>query len=166
MRFDVAELPVVLAVDTYPDIVLTSPNSKIKTVEQLLQSSALTRVRIADYSGLVLGLASTAVVAKQRHLLTLQPVTFSVYPEAHVAVLRGDVDLITRTGSGTTLRFFESGEYISLLVWGLERFAALPNVPTSAELGLPEQLNGTRQQRVCIASPKTPKAVIESCLLR
>lgn len=156
LRFDIAELPIVMAIDTLPDVVFASPKSRFKTAQDLIKPATATRVRIGDYAGLVPGLASFAIAAKQVKGLQVQPVTFSVYPEAHVALLRGDIDIITGTGSGTTLRFVKQGDYVPLFVWGAARYAALPNVPSSSELGLPAALNATRLYRPFFTAPKTP----------
>lgn len=159
LKFDVAKFPVVLVINTYPDCVFASAKSKLglKTASELL--NAKQPIRVADYASLTPGAVSVAIVAKERNL-DLRPVAYTTYGEGHVAMVRGDVDILTATPSGTTLRYVRSGEYIPIMVWGEKRFENLPDTPCSRELGLPEKLAGTMLRRLFVTTPGTPPARI------
>ncbi len=153
LHFDVNELPILLVIKTLPDVVFASPKSKFKTADDLL--NAKEPIRVSNYASLVLGLAALVIVGKERNL-DIRPVAFGNWMEANLATIRGDVDIMNATGSGTTLKKVESGEYVPLFVWGAERYDALPNVPSSRELGLPQELEATMQYRAFVTTPGTP----------
>lgn len=154
IKFDITKLPVVLAITTYPDCVFASAKSKlgIKTAEQLLKTKE--PIRVADYAGLTPGAVALKIAGKG---LDIRPVVLESYPEAHAATMRGDVDILTATPSGTTLKWARSGDYIPLFVWGKERFVNLPDKPCSRELGLPAELENVMLRRLFQTPPGTPK---------
>ena len=155
LKYDITTLPVVAGINTFPDLVWASAKSKlnIKTAEQLLNYKGPIKVNL--FSPILVGVCSLAIVAKERNL-DLRPVIYDSFPEGHVAMLRGDVDIGTTTVSGTPLKFIGAGHYIPLFVWGKERFEKLPDTPCSRELGLDPDLEGTIQQRVFLVPQGTP----------
>jgi len=160
LKYDIKSLPIVAAMNTYPDVVWASTKSKtgIKTAKDLLNYKGPIKVNL--FSPILVGVCSLAIVAKERHL-DLHPVVYDSFPEGHVAMLRGDVDIGTTTVSGGPLKFIRAGQYIPLFIWGSERFAPIPDTPCSRELGLDEDLEGTMQQRIFLAPPGTPADRIE-----
>ena len=155
LKYDVTEIPVVCAINTFPDLVWASAKSKlnIRTAEQLLNYKGPIRVNL--FSSILVGVCSLAIVAQERNL-DLRPVVYAGFSEGHVAMLRGDVDIGTTTASGTPLKFIQAGHYIPLFVWGAKRFEKLPDTPCSRELKLNPDLEGTMQQRIFVTTPGTP----------
>jgi tripartite-type tricarboxylate transporter receptor subunit TctC len=155
LKYDVASLPVVAGINTFPDVVWASTKSKlnIKTAQDLLSYKG--PVKLALFSPILVGVCSLAIVAKERGL-DLRVVTFESMPDSHVAMLRGDVDIGTTTVSGMPLKYIQQGHYTPLFIWGKERYQELPNTPCSRELGLNPELEDTIQQRVFIVPAGTP----------
>ena len=156
LKFDVATLPLVMAMTTYPDCVFLSSKSKlgIKTAQELL--SCKVPIRVADYSGLTPGAVALKIVSKDKGF-DLLPVVLKSFAEANMATIRGDVDILTATPSGTLLKYVRSGDYSPLFVWAKERFVNLPNVPCSRELGISPELEGVMLRRLFPVSPGVPK---------
>jgi tripartite-type tricarboxylate transporter receptor subunit TctC len=155
LKYDVASLPVVAGINTFPDVVWASTKSKlnIKTAQDLLNYKG--PVKLTLFSPILVGVCSLAIVAKERGL-DLRVVTFESMPDSHVAMLRGDVDIGTTTVSGMPLKYIQQGHYYPLFIWGKERYQELPNTPCSRELGLNPELEDTIQQRVFIVPAGTP----------
>src|SRR4030042_3179894 len=156
LKFDVATLPLVLAMTTYPDCVFLSAKSKlgIKTAQELM--SCKLPIRVADYSGPTPGAVALKIVSKDKGF-GLRPVVLNSFSEANMATIRGDVDILTATPSGTLLKYVRSGDYSPLFVWGKERFVNLPNTPCSRELGISPELEGVMLRRLFPVPPGVPK---------
>ena len=156
LRFDVTTLPLVLGMTTYPDCVFLSAKSKlgIKTAQELLTCKI--PIRIADYSGLTPGAVALKIVSKDKGF-NLRPVVLDNFAEANLATIRGDVDLLTATPSGTLLKYVRSGDYSPLFIWGKERFVNLPDIPCSRELGISPELEGVMLRRLFPTPPGVPK---------
>jgi len=156
LRFDITTLPLVLAMTTYPDCVFLSSKSKlgIKTAQELLTCKV--PIRVADYSGLTPGAVALKIVSKDKGF-DLRPVVLDNFAEANLATIRGDVDLLTATPSGTLLKYVRSGDYSPLFIWGKERFVNLPDIPCSRELGISPELEGVVMRRLFPTSPGVPK---------
>ena len=155
LKYDVTTLPVVAAINTFPDVVWASSKSKLnlKTANDLLNFKGPIKVNL--FSPILVGVCSLAILAKERNL-DLRPIIYEGFPEGHVAMLRGDVDIGTTTVSGAPLKYIRAGHYIPLFVWGKERYKELPETPCSRELGLNPDLEDTIQQRVFLLPPGTP----------
>ena len=160
LRFDINTLPLVMAMTTYPDCVFLSSKSKlgIKTAQELLTCKV--PIRIADYSGLTPGAVALKIVSKDKGF-DLRPVVLDSFAEANLATIRGDVDILTATPSGTLLKYVRSGDYSPLFIWGKERFVNLPNVPCSRELGISPELEGVMLRRLFPTAPGVPKDRID-----
>ncbi len=159
LKYEVRTLPVVVPVRTVPDALFASPKSAFKSAADVL--NAKVPVRIAKYGGITPGLASDIVTASERKV-TLQPVTFPSFPEAHAALLRGDVDVLGGAASGTTLKFVRSNDYVPLWVWSDQRMSELPDTPTAKELGFDDGLIDSTLYRLWITAPTTPVARIDA----
>jgi len=155
LKYDIETLPVVAGMRTFPDLVWASVKSKtgIKTAKDLLNYKGPIRLNL--YSPILAGVCSLAIVAKERNL-DLRPVMFDSFPDGHVAMLRGDVDIGTTAPSGGPLKNIQAGDYIPLFVWGKERFEKLPDTPCSRELGLNPELEDTELHRVFLVPKGTP----------
>jgi tripartite-type tricarboxylate transporter receptor subunit TctC len=160
LRFEISTLPLVTAMTTYPDCVFLSSKSKlgIKTAQELLTCKV--PIRIADYSGLTPGAVALKIVSKDKGF-DLRPVVLDSFAEANLATIRGDVDILTATPSGTLLKYVRSGDYSPLFIWGKERFVNLPNVPCSRELGISPELEGVMLRRLFPTATGVPKDRID-----
>ena len=156
IKFDVTELPLLMAITTYPDCVFASTKSKakIKTAEDLLNYKK--PIRVADYANLTPGAVGLKLVGDERGLEIL-PVVLESFPEAAMATVRGDVDIMTATPSGTLLKYVRAGDFIPLFIWSNKRMVNLPDVPCSRELGVPEELEGLMLRRLFMTPPGVPK---------
>lgn len=155
LKYDMASMPVVAGMNTFPDVVWASTKSKLnfKTANDLLNYKG--PIKVALFSPILVGVCSLAIVAKERGL-DLRMVTFESMPDSHVAMMRGDLDIGTTTVSGMPLKWIKEGIYAPLFIWGKERYGELPNTPCSRELGLNPELEDTMQQRVFIVPQGTP----------
>lgn len=150
----------VTVMEADPDIILAAPDAPFDTAEGLLDYEGT--VRGALYSTLVMGQVSLAVLAQDdQYNFDIQPVTYSQVPEALAAVAGNDVDIMGIAASGTTKQAVEDGNAVPLFVWGDERTDAFPDIPTSNELGIPEEFEATRLHRPIVTTPETPPQTVD-----
>lgn len=152
LGWDVNTLPVVLGLATPPYTIYASPKSRIKTANDLLNTKKPVRAAIW---GLSIAIASLAI-ASEKFGFKVLPVVYPTYSEAVVGVIRGDADIMGAAASGTTLKKVASGDFVPIFLYGKERYAPLPGIPSSKELGFPPKLNTTKLHRVFLTAPGTP----------
>jgi tripartite-type tricarboxylate transporter receptor subunit TctC len=121
-----------------PSILIVPANSPAKTLADLI---AMARANATGLQYASAGVASSTGIAAElfRSLTggTLQMIPHRGLPEANTSVLRGDVQLgFTFFAVGGDL--VRAGQLRALAVTGTQRLAALPDVPTFAEAGMPD----------------------------
>ena len=121
-----------------PLILLVPPDSPPKSVKELIEF-AKAKPGALNYSSA--GLGSTTGIAgalfRQTTNTDLVHLPFKGLPEAHTAIIRGDVGLgFSFFAAGGDL--VQGGRLRALAVTGPNRLPILPDVPTFKEAGLPE----------------------------
>ncbi|HEY4253642.1 MAG TPA: tripartite tricarboxylate transporter substrate binding protein [Roseomonas sp.] len=130
-------------------------------VANVAELIALARQRDLNYASV--GIGSLAYLAAEMFCslagVRLTQVPYRSAPEAHAAVIKGDVAMFFDPPI-TTLPLLQGGQVRALAVSTRHRLSTLPEVPTVAESGLPgydvQGWNGL------LAPARTPRPVIET----
>ncbi|HEY2529647.1 MAG TPA: tripartite tricarboxylate transporter substrate-binding protein [Xanthobacteraceae bacterium] len=140
-----------------PNVLLVAPSKGIKTASALVDRAKTGVLTFASA-----GVGSATHWAAERFLLsaniTATHVPFSGGPAALTEVMTGRVDFCFM-GISSAMPFIKDGRLLALAVSMTKRSPALPNVPTTIELGFPDSdytfWNGM------LAPAKTPRAIID-----
>jgi tripartite-type tricarboxylate transporter receptor subunit TctC len=140
-----------------PNVLLLAPSKDIKTVRELVE-----RARGGAMTFASAGVGSATHWAAERFLLSARVkathVPFSGGPAALTEVMSGRVDFCF-IGISSAMSFIADGRLLPLAVSTLKRSPALPNVPTTVELGYPDSYysfwNGM------LVPAKTPRPIID-----
>ena len=140
-----------------PNVLLLAPSKGIKTVRELVE-----RARGGAMTFASAGVGSATHWAAERFLLSAgvkaTHVPFSGGPAALTEVISGRVDFCF-IGISSAMAFIAEGRLLPLAVSTRKRSPALPNVPTTIELGYPDSdysfWNGM------LVPAKTPRPIIE-----
>ena len=140
-----------------PNVLLLAPSKGIKTVRELVERASGGAMTFA-YAGV----GSATHWAAERFLLSAgvkaTHVPFSGGPAALTEVMSGRVDFCF-IGISSAMAFIADGRLLPLAVSMRKRSPALPNVPTTIELGYPDSdysfWNGM------LVPAKTPRPIIE-----
>ena len=140
-----------------PNVLLLAPSKGIKTVRELVE-----RARGGAMTFASAGVGSATHWAAERFLLSAgvkaTHVPFSGGPAALTEVMSGRVDFCF-IGISSAMAFIADGRLLPLAVSTRKRSPALPNVPTTIELGYPDSdysfWNGM------LVPAKTPRPIIE-----
>lgn len=140
-----------------PNVLLLAPSKGIKTVRELVE-----RARGGAMTFASAGVGSATHWAAERFLLSAgvkaTHVPFSGGPAALTEVMSGRVDFCF-IGISSAMAFIAEGRLLPLAVSTRKRSPALPNVPTTIELGYPDSdysfWNGM------LVPAKTPRPIIE-----
>ncbi|MGB7034592.1 MAG: tripartite tricarboxylate transporter substrate-binding protein, partial [Xanthobacteraceae bacterium] len=139
-----------------PNVLLVAPSKGIKSVKQLVEQDKDGHMTFASA-----GVGSATHWAAERFLLSAgikaTHVPFSGGPAALTEVMTGRVDFCFM-GVSSALPFIKNNQLLPLAVSMKNRSTALPDVPTTIELGYPDSdyvfWNGM------LAPAKTPPAII------
>jgi tripartite-type tricarboxylate transporter receptor subunit TctC len=140
-----------------PNVLLLAPSKEIKTVRELVD-----RARGGAMTFASAGVGSATHWAAERFLLSAgvkaTHVPFSGGPAALTEVMSGRVDFCF-IGISSAMSFIADGRLLPLAVSTRKRSPALPNVPTTIELGYPDSdysfWNGM------LVPAKTPRPIID-----
>ena len=148
----------VIPIGIQPVVLIIAPSKGYKTVAELV-AAAKANPGAMNYASAGIGSTSHMAAERFRHAagFKAQHVPFRGGPAALTEVMTGRVDFMT-IGTGSGLPLINDGKLIPLAVTTQKRSAALPNVPTTLELGYQDSdytfWNGF------LAPAKTPKPVI------
>jgi len=123
---------------TVPNVIVVHPSVPAKSLAELVQLAKAHPGKLNFGSG---GLGSGSQLGSELFkALTKINIVHVPYKGASIALtamLSGEVDMVTSTVPGT-IPYVTSGRIRALAVLAPERAATLPQVPTSAEAGMPE----------------------------
>jgi tripartite-type tricarboxylate transporter receptor subunit TctC len=140
-----------------PNVLLVAPSKNIKSAKELVE-----RAKDGQMSFSSAGVGSATHWAAERFLLSAgikaTHIPFRGGPEALTEVMTGRVDFCF-VGISSATAFINDGRLLPLAVSTTRRSSALPNVPTTVELGFPDSdyifWNGA------LAPARTPRPIIE-----
>jgi tripartite-type tricarboxylate transporter receptor subunit TctC len=147
----------VAMIGVVPNVLLIAPSKNIRSAKALAE-----RAKAGDLTYASAGVGSATHWAAERFRLSAgfaaTHIPFRGGPEALTEVMTGRVDFIC-IGTSSGLPFIRDGRLVPLAVTTQKRSAALPDVPTTLELGFAESdytfWNGF------LAPAQTPKPIIE-----
>ena len=135
--YDVArDFIAVIPFGTLPNVTVVAPGSGIKTLKDLVAKAKSGQI---TYASAGVGSATHWAAERIRVAGGFQGthVPFRGGPDALTEVMAGRVDF-TSMGMSSALPLIQSGKLTALAVSTPKRSAALPNVPTTIEAGLPD----------------------------
>jgi tripartite-type tricarboxylate transporter receptor subunit TctC len=139
LAFDpVKDFVAVTQVASTPLVMIVPPESPAKSVKDIIEMAKAAPGKLNYASagpGSTTGLAGALFIKATQ--INMVPVSFKGLPETHTAVIRGDVawGFTFPAGGGDLI---QSGKVRALAVTAAKRLAALPDVPTLREAGVPE----------------------------
>ena len=147
----------VAMIGVVPNVLLIAPSKNIRSAKELAE-----RAKAGDMSYASAGVGSATHWAAERFRLSAgfqaTHIPFRGGPDALTEVMTGRVDFIC-IGTSSGLPFIRDGKLVPLAVTTQKRSAALPDVPTTLELGFADSdytfWNGF------LAPAQTPKPIIE-----
>jgi len=147
----------VAMIGVVPNVLLIAPSKNIRSAKELVE-----RAKAGDMTYASAGVGSATHWAAERFRLsagfTATHVPFRGGPDALTEVMTGRVDFMC-IGTSSGLPFIRDGRLLPLAVTTQKRSAALPDVPTTLELGCADSdysfLNGF------LAPAQTPKPIVE-----
>jgi tripartite-type tricarboxylate transporter receptor subunit TctC len=147
----------VAMIGVVPNVLLIAPSKNIRSAQELVA-----RAKAGDMTYASAGTGSATHWAAERFRLsagfTATHVPFRGGPDALTEVMTGRVDFMC-IGTSSGLPFIRDGRLLALAVTTQKRSAALPEVPTTLELGYSDSdytfWNGF------LAPAQTPKTIVE-----
>lgn len=160
LPFDVSkDFEPITAVAYAPSVLVVRPSLGVKSVQDLI---ALARAKPGSLNYASAGIGTPAHLStelfKSMLGLDIVHVPYKGAPPAMNALIAGGVDF-QFANAAVALPQIKAGKVYALAVTSARRFAALPDVPTMAEAGVP---NFEADQWVGFLAPRgTPRAVVE-----
>jgi tripartite-type tricarboxylate transporter receptor subunit TctC len=147
----------VAMIGVVPNVLLIAPSKNIRSAKELAE-----RAKAGDMSYASAGVGSATHWAAERFRLSAgfkaTHVPFRGGPDALTEVMTGRVDFMC-VGTSSGMPFIRDGKLVPLAVTTQKRSAALPEVPTTLELGFADSdytfWNGL------LAPAQTPRPIIE-----
>ena len=150
---NIDDFEVVYGVSRDDYVLVTNPDSGYRTLEDLKNSP-----RMVNYgtTGVGTGAQLSAALLFKSSGIESQPVPFDGGAPALAAVLGNQVDVASiQIGEG--IENIQSGKLVPLAVFGPERVAYLPDVPTAKEQGLDVEVTQYRFMTVPKGTPQDVK---------
>ena len=146
-------------IGTLPVLILSNPKIKANTLQQLIEQARQEPGKLtyaSNGSGGVLQLYTE--MFKQEAKIDLLHVPYKGALEASMAVIAGEVDVLVQFASGNVQNHVKANRAKPFAVASAQRLPGLPDVPTTAEAGLPSlQLEAWYG---LFAPANTPRAII------
>ncbi len=138
-RLDVVEeFSRVGKIGSLPVIILGRPTLEASSLKELI---AMLRAKPAAYTHSSNGPGSTlqlyAELFKQKAQVDVMHIPYRGSAEASMALMSGEVDLLVQFASGNVASYVKDGKAKAYAIASQARLASLPDVPTTAEAGLP-----------------------------
>jgi tripartite-type tricarboxylate transporter receptor subunit TctC len=128
----------VTQIASVPVVMIVAPTLPVTNLKELI---ALAKDKPGTLNFTSAGLASSNYIAgelfKQTANIDIVHVPFKGTPEQFTSIIRGDSHM-SLAFLGTALSFIQSGKVRALAIATANRNAALPDVPTFAEAGMPQ----------------------------
>jgi tripartite-type tricarboxylate transporter receptor subunit TctC len=142
-----------------PNVILTGPKSGLNSVKDLIAKAKANPGKVTFATP---GVGSTSQLAvellKLRMHLDLVHVPFQGAAPAAQAAIAGTTD-IASVAVGGMMGLINSGAAKALVQTGKERWPEMPDVPTTAEAGIPNAVVETSQ--MLLAPAGTPKPIVD-----
>ena len=125
-------------IGSLPVLILAHPSMQPDTLKDListLQASPGKYTYSSNGAGSVLQLYTE--MFKREAKVDVLHIPYRGALEASMALLAGEVDVLVQFGSGNVMSYVTTGKAKAYAVASAERLAGLPEVPTTAEAGLP-----------------------------
>ncbi|MBO9352894.1 tripartite tricarboxylate transporter substrate binding protein [Bordetella petrii] len=147
-------------IGTLPVVILANPRVKANTLQELIEEARQNPGKLtyaSNGSGGVLQLYTE--MFKQEAKVDIMHIPYKGALEASMAMLSGEVDVLVQFASGNVQNYVKENRTKPYAVASRERLPGLPNVPTTAEAGLPSlQLEAWYGM---FAPAGTPNSIIE-----
>jgi tripartite-type tricarboxylate transporter receptor subunit TctC len=158
LNFDPSQLKPVVIMARLPNVLLVRENFPAKTVQELVAYAKANPGKL-NYASQGIGTTSHLTAALFANITQTQlvHVPYKGTAPALNDIIAGNVDLMF-TELATSMQLHEAGKARILAVATAQRVAALPDIPTLAEAGVPGCESIT--WNALTAPPKTPDAII------
>jgi tripartite-type tricarboxylate transporter receptor subunit TctC len=147
-------------IGTLPVVILANPKVEAKTLQELIAQARANPGKMtysSNGSGGALQLYTE--MFKQEAGIDVMHVPYRGALEASMAVIAGEVDVLVQFASGNVQNHIKANRAKAYAVASDERLSGIPDVPTTAEAGLPSL---KLEAWYGLFAPKnTPKALIE-----
>jgi tripartite-type tricarboxylate transporter receptor subunit TctC len=142
-----------------PVVIVTRPSSGIGSIADLIAKAKANPGKLSCAS---VGIGSPSGIAldllKVRAGIDITDIPFDGGEDAMIAAIIGATD-VASTGIGGLIHHIRSGELKALVQMGSDRWVDLPDVPTTAEAGIPNAVVET--SLMFFAPAATPDSVID-----
>jgi tripartite-type tricarboxylate transporter receptor subunit TctC len=142
-----------------PNVLVVHPSVKAKSVQELIELARSAPGKLTYGSG---GVGSSNHLASELFkLVTATNIVHVPYKSATIALtgaMGGEVDIVI-VASSSVVNVVKDGRMRALAVLDTKRIASLPDVPTSAEAGLPQVV--MVNWYMLLAPAGTPRAIVE-----
>jgi tripartite-type tricarboxylate transporter receptor subunit TctC len=150
--------PITEAADS-PNVILVNPSVPAKNMKELIE---IVRANPGKYSIATSGIGTTPDLAAELFRMTYKldavRVPFNGAAPALQSVLQGQTQ-VGFSALPTATQMVKSGQLRALALAAKHRTAALPDVPTTAEAGIPDQESDT--MGAVLAPAHTPPAIVD-----
>ena len=143
-----------------PNVLVIAPSKGIRSVKELI-AAAKARPGSINYASAGAGSATHLIAEKLRFRAGFEAthIPFKGSPDALVEVMTGRVDIYF-CPVAPALPLIKEGRLIGLAVGSPQRLSVLPDVPTTAEAGVPGAASEYNFWIGLLAPGKTPRAVV------
>ncbi len=141
-----------------PYAIVVNGHLPAKNVAEFIKLARSNPGKLNAAAGGGAGTRLAAELLKFRHNLSLEVISYTGTGLAALAVATGEADFAI-TDTASFMAFIPSGRVRVLAIAGDKRLPTMPNVPTTAEAGLPNFKSGTTVAVYVVA--KTPSAVVQ-----
>ena len=153
--WDVRDIPVIMALDTPPYGIFSSPKSPYKSYQDIVKTKTEVRVALAGATFVAIPLA----VDFEQKKIPYTMARFKDVADAKLAVLAGNADLTSGALTGINTTQIRAGDLTLLWIYSSKRYPEFPDAPTHAELGMPKEWSDYALTRLIQVPPGTPENI-------
>lgn len=159
LRFDpLTDIQPVAAIAEYPYAIMVSASLPVKNVRELIRLAQKNPGQLNAAAGGI-GTRLSVELFRIRHNIGIEVITYSGSGAAALSVATGETQLAIMDSSPYQ-PFFSSGRVRVLAVANEQRLPNLPDIPTTAEAGLPGFKAGATA--AVYVTGKTPPAIVQT----